>query len=132
MAKNLSDKQKMFIEQYISNGFNATKAYAASYPDCKPAFCQANGSRLKSHPRIQEAIIKRMEEVLGPQEELSKRLLVKLNEMAFADKKDEYYVPTVQTKAIELIGKQLGVYVQKIETKNDVIEVHIVDDDDED
>lgn len=44
---------------------------------------------------------------------------MKLAEMAFADKDDEIYGPSVQLKALDMIQKQLGLQKQKIDANVD-------------
>ena len=53
----------------------------------------------------------------------AERVALKLADIAFADKDDEYYGVSAQLKALELIQKQLGLQQQKIEADlhNDII-----------
>ena len=50
----INDKQQAFINEYIVNGHNATKAYKAAYPDNKTP--EYSASRLLSNIKVREAI----------------------------------------------------------------------------
>jgi phage terminase small subunit len=51
----INDKQQAFVNEYITNGHNATQAYKKAYPDCKSGHKQA-GSRLLTNVDIRQAI----------------------------------------------------------------------------
>jgi phage terminase small subunit len=51
----INDKQRAFINEYMINGHNATKAYKKAYPDCKSGHKQ-NGSRLLTNDDILKTI----------------------------------------------------------------------------
>ena len=42
-------------------------------------------------------------------------MALRLSDIAFADKEDEYYTISAQIKALDLLQKQLGLQHQKIE-----------------
>ena len=52
---SLSDKHQAFVQAYCNNGYNATKAYKTTYPDCKSGHRQA-GNRLLTNGDIRKAI----------------------------------------------------------------------------
>lgn len=129
---SLNAKQKQFIEEYFNCNFNAAEAYRRVYPE-GAAYAGPNAAKLKNKPHVKEAIAKRMEEVIGDKEELANKILMKLSDVAFEDKKSEDIPLALQLRSIELIGKQLGVYTTKIDAKVDStinINIDIVDDED--
>lgn len=127
--KKLSPQHELFVKEYIANGFNAAAAYRNVYGD-NPS----NGTtaaRLARDPLIQEAIAKEMHERCKELQINEDKILLKLNEMAFADKDDEVYGPSVQLKALDMLQKQLGLQTKNIKAEVDNkinIEVTIEDE----
>lgn len=54
MANKLNSKRLIFIEEYLSNGNNATQAYQKVYPKAKNSTCKTNGCLW-----LQESLVKR-------------------------------------------------------------------------
>jgi phage terminase small subunit len=52
----INHKQQAFINEYMVNGHNATKAYKKAYPDSSDKACESNGARLISNDKIKQAI----------------------------------------------------------------------------
>ena len=52
----LNDKQRFFCEQYLTNGFNQTKAYITVYQPKDTKIAEASSSRLLSYVKIKEFI----------------------------------------------------------------------------
>ena len=130
----LNKKQKEFIDNYFICNFNATKAYRLTYPD-GAAYAHANAAKLKAKPHVRAEINRRLAETVGDREELANKVLFKLNEVAFEDMKSEEVPIGAQLKAVELLGKQLGLYTQKIDANVNsvvVIDINVVDDEDGD
>jgi len=58
--EQLVESQQHFVLEYLSNGYNATEAYAQAHPAAKRTTAAAEGYRLLRHPAI-AAIIQREE-----------------------------------------------------------------------
>jgi phage terminase small subunit len=56
----INDKQQAFINEYLINGHNATKAYAKAYPSCKSGH-KENASRLLTKDNIKAAIATKLD-----------------------------------------------------------------------
>lgn len=112
--QKLSPQHKLFAKEYVACGFNASEAYRRVYGEDN-----SNASRLAREPLIQEEIDREMHERCEALRINEDRVLMKLAEMAFADKEDEVYGPSVQLKAIDMIQKQLGLQKQKIDANVD-------------
>jgi phage terminase small subunit len=63
----LNEKHKLFADEYINNGYNATKAYMTVYKTDKERVAEASASRLLSKVIIADYIKERQKEA---QEEL--------------------------------------------------------------
>ena len=129
MAK-LNEKQKMWCDEYLANGYNATAAYKKIYGATPNS--DKNAYALKVKPHVQEYIQTRLAEIVGPKEEIIEKMARKLSEVAFEDAKSEDIALQHQLKALELLGKQLGVYTTKVEAniRNYVIDIEDDADDD--
>lgn len=128
----LTQKEQEFLLAYLKNGFNAQAAHREVFPNGK---ISSYAYKILKRPHVKVALKEMVEELSGDQEVLAMRSLLKLQEIAFAEKSDEYYNATAQLKALDLIGKQLGLQIQNI--KADVkgqteIVINITGDEDED
>jgi len=57
----INDKQQCFIDNYMTNGHNASKAYAKAYPDCKTEeSARKAASRLLTNVDIKAEITRQM------------------------------------------------------------------------
>ena len=110
----LTKKEKAFCEEYIVNGCNASRAYAEVYgcciEDARKRYC-----RTFRKPEVKEYIKALQKEAFDEACITAERVALKLADIAFAAKDDEYYGATAQLKALDLIQKQLGLQQQKIE-----------------
>lgn len=111
----LTTKERIFCEEYIANGCNASRAYFKAY-DCpsmenaRKAYCA-----VLRRPRVKEYIQKLQKEAYENACINAERIALKLAEIAFAEKNDEDYGASAQLKALDLLQKQLGLQSQKIE-----------------
>lgn len=124
MAKpKINGNSIAFCEEYISNGYNAYKAYMVAYPKSSEQSAKGNANRLLRTPEIKAYIKDLQKERFEALNISAERIAEKLAEIAFADKKDEDYTATAQLKALDLLQKQLGLQSQKVEMngKQDVI-----------
>jgi phage terminase small subunit len=119
--QKLTKKEKAFCEEYIQNGYNATQAYYTAY-DCSFDTARAAGCRVARKPHIKAYITELQKQAFAAACITAERVALKLSDIAFADKKDEYYNVTAQLKALDLLQKQLGLQKQKLEAdiNNDI------------
>lgn len=134
--RKLTPAEEIFVAEYIANGFVASKAYRVAYPNANPNTVQGQAHKVPKRPAVRKAIMDAMKEHLGDFDELAAKALIKLEQVAFAEKGDEYYTAASQLKALELMQKQLGLQTQNIKAQMDstaTVEINIIgDDEDED
>jgi phage terminase small subunit len=110
----LTKKEKAFCEEYVANGGNASRAYANVYgcsiEDARKRYCKTFRK-----PEIKEYILALQKEAFAAACISAERVALKLADIAFADKQDEFYGATAQLKALDLLQKQLGLQKQHIE-----------------
>lgn len=124
----MTDRQKLFAERYLANGFNAKEAYEVAFgavDNKKPSYPY----RLLNNPEISEYIQKRRDEIYGSLNIDAMRVMTEIANLAF-EEKDTNNV-SAKLRALELLSKNLGLQTQKLETK-EVIEVSLVEDKDDD
>lgn len=129
--KQLKPQHQVFINEYLTNGYNMTQAYMVAYPDASYATASRNGHRLMKTQRIKDAVAQEIELRVGTKEELKRKITLKLAEMAFSSKDDENYPYAAQTKALDMLNKMSGNYTEKIEVTNRTITITFEDDNDE-
>jgi len=120
MSDKLTDKQKLFCEAYLSNGFNLSKAaIEAGYDTNNP---RNIGAENYAKPYIKEYIQARVKERLQGHEELTEKLLDRWSEIAFYENEglpeDAKYKPNDILKASELLGKYLTLFTDKQEVNH--------------
>lgn len=120
----LTEQKKLFCRYYITN-YNATKSYQQAYPKASYKTCQENGCKLLKTAEVKAYIDELRKEQFEALRIDAIRIAEKLAEIAFAEKGDEYYRSTDQLKALDLLQKQLNLQNQKLEVKQDTIEVEI-------
>lgn len=124
----MTEKQKLFAETYLANGYNALNAYYEAFPEKankknkKPSYPYT----LLKEPEVAEYIKVRREEIYNSLNVDAIRVAQELATVAFAPKGDEVYNVTAKLKALELLSKNLGLQIQKTESK-EVIEVTLED-----
>ena len=120
----MTQKQKLFAENYLANGFNALAAYQSAFGEIgkkKPSYPY---TLLKS-PEISAYIEERRQEIYDSLNIDATRVMQEIAEIAF-EPKDEKNV-NAKLKALELLSKNLSLQTVKTESK-DVIEVTLVKD----
>lgn len=110
----LTRKEKAFCEEYIVNGGNASRAYSKAY-GCAIEDARKNYCKTFRKAEVKEYITALQKEAFAAACITAERVALRLSEIAFADKEDEYYTVSAQLKALDLLQKQLGVQHQKIE-----------------
>ena len=110
----LTKKELAFCEEYIANGYNASRAYEKAYgcsiEDARKRYCKTFRK-----PEVKEYIEALQKEAFAQACVNAERVALKLTEIAFSNKDDEYYTPSAQLKALDLLQKQLGLQTQKVE-----------------
>lgn len=110
----LTKKELVFCEEYIANGYNASRAYEKAYgcsiEDARKRYCKTFRKQ-----EVKDYIAALQKEAFSQACVNAERVALKLTEIAFADKADTYYTPTAQLKALDLLQKQLGLQTQRVE-----------------
>ena len=120
----LTTKQKVFVETYISNGFNALDAYNTAFgggQKNKPSYPYT----LLKKPEIQEYIEQRRKEMYESLNIDSMRVMTEIARIAFQEENSNTVY--AKLKALELLSKNLSLQTQKTENK-DIIEVQLMED----
>lgn len=124
----MTEKQKLFAEHYLANGFNAREAYYSAFGE--------NGNKQPSYPytllknkEISDYIQKRREEIYDSLNIDATRVMQEIADIAFEPRNEKNVASKL--KALELLSKNLSLQTQKIESK-DIIEVSLVEDDNDD
>lgn len=111
----LTVKQVAFCEEYVANGYSATKAYQTAYPDAGEGTAKVNSCKLLKRDDIKNYIKQLQKERFEALNISAERIAEKLAEIAFAPKNDQDYTATSQLKALDLLQKQMGLQNQKME-----------------
>ena len=124
----MTEKQRLFAEHYLANGFNARGAYYSAFGE--------NGNKQPSYPytllknkEISGYIQKRREEIYDSLNIDATRVMQEIADIAFEPRNEKNVASKL--KALELLSKNLSLQTQKIESK-DIIEVSLVEDDNDD
>lgn len=119
-------QQENFCYEYCANGYNAKQAYLAAYgQDKKISSPESCACRLLQIPEIKAKVAEIRKVRLDALQIDADRVVEKLAEIAFAKKGDEYYNAASQIKALDILSKQFGLQTQKMEVKQEVIEIGI-------
>ena len=118
----LTLKEKTFCEEYVANGGNASRAYFAAYDttieNARKEYC-----KVFRKPEVKAYIKALQKEAFSAACISAERVALRLSDIAFADKDDEYYTVSAQLRALDLLQKQLGLQRQKLEAevKQDIV-----------
>lgn len=124
----LTPKQEKFVKSMVLDGMNYSDAYRNSYDTSRMSDKTVNekASLLKDNDKIRARIKELTAEIDSPKiMEVTKRA-ERLSEFASSDD------PNVAMKAIDLLNKMTGEYVQKIAAEvqtETTINIELVDDD---
>lgn len=130
MERQLTAKQKAFCEEYVANGYNGMLAYMKAYESSETT-AKGNAYKVAKNPRVQEYIKELQKDAYEQACINAERVALKLAEIAFAQKDDEYYAPNQQLKALDLLQKQLGLQKQKMDANIDRTTEFVVTIDDQ-
>lgn len=132
---NLTLNQQKFADYYLANGCNATQAYADTYPRASIATAQQNGCKLLKQRYVHDYITKRQLELQEKTHVTQEYCIMNLKEvverslqhkpvMEFnritgqLEETGEYQFDSIgANKALELLGKTLGIYIDKTDNK---------------
>ena len=112
--EGLTKKEKTFCELFVFENESATQAYLKAY-DCEYTTANSQGCKMLRKPHIKEYIDTLQKEAFAAACINAERVALKLADIAFAAKDDEYYSASSQLKALDLLQKQLGLQHQHIE-----------------
>lgn len=117
----LTRKEKAFCEYYALENYSATQAYLNAY-DCEYNTAKTAGWKMLKKPHIKEYIDTLQKEAFAAACITAEKVGLKLAEIAFAAKDDDFYTPNQQLKALDLLGKQLGIQQTNInaDVKTDI------------
>ena len=119
----LTPKQKLFIEEYMINGFNATQAaIKAGY---SPNTATEQGARLLINVNVREEVKRRCADVTAEYPLLRQRIIDRLQRIAFSDLKDYLSYKTI--KAVVGTDKESGEPIIDYKTVIDVKDSEEVD-----
>lgn len=127
----LTSSQQKFCEEFVGNGYNATKAYLASHNTNNYDTANNAAPKMLKNDKIMEYIKKLQQEQFKKACITPERVAMKLAEIAFSEKGDEYYSSTAQLKALDLLQKQYGWQQQNINIEETKINI-VIDDENED
>ncbi len=116
IALELTPKQQRFIDEYFTNGFNATKAATAAGYSQKTA--NEQGARLLANVSIQEEVRKRCQSISDEYPLLRKRIIDKLTKAAFSDITDFLDYKTVKTEVANIDGEPILGYKTVVEVRD--------------
>ena len=121
----LNAKQKLFCENYVSNGYKLTQAYMDAF-GVSYEVANANQWRLMKKDAIKGYIAELQHDRFEAMGVTADRIAQELSKMAFAEL-DENNTNASKAKALELLQKQMGLQTQKVEAnvKTTVIEVDV-------
>lgn len=115
MAKGkLTDKERAFIDTYLTNGFRKSEAYMSVW-NCAFSTARTQAYITFKRPEVQEYLEKRKEEIYHNVAVDAEMVMSKLAEIAFSEKEDTTYTTKDKLKALDLLQKQLGLQKQKLE-----------------
>ena len=120
-TQGLTTKQKRFVEYYLGNGENATKAYKqAGYKAKNDNVAAPEASKLLQNPKISQAILREKAGELAKQAKRAKKadidqdwLVSQYIDTIELAKQDKQY--NVMKSSIDSIGKLLGLMVDRKE-----------------
>lgn len=116
-----------FCYKYVANNYNGAQAYEEVYgAKANKNNAAACASRLLKNPEVAEKIKEIRKDKLRELQIDADRVTEKLAEIAFSTKGDDYYNATAQLKALDILSKQFGMQIQKVESKQEIIEVGVV------
>lgn len=138
----MTEKQRIFAEEYIKD-LNATRAYKAAYPNVKKdAAARASGSKLLTNPNIKQYIDEQLEIMRTKRTADAQEILEYLTSIMRGEQSEEVLIGLGEgrqkitdievsakdrIKAAELLGKRHALFTDKTELS--VVETPVFIDD---
>lgn len=121
----LTAKQKLFCEEYVSNGYHLVEAYMKAF-GCSYEVANANQWKLMKKDSVKNYIKEIQTERFEALGMNANRIAKMLTDIAT----DPEASRTEQMKALELLQKQMGLQTQKVEAdiKTTTIQVDLEDE----
>ena len=124
----MKQKHKEFADEYLANGYKPREAYMKVYVGTSKETASVNAYRVLHRDDVKEYVDERRKELFEARMVDATRWANEVADIAFAKKGDEVYTPADKLKALQMLQKYLGLDVQKVEQKQEVIEVSLVED----
>lgn len=124
----MKQKHKEFADEYLANGYKPREAYMKVYVGCSKETASVNAYRILHRDDVKEYVDERRKELFEARMIDANRWASEVADIAFANKGDEIYTSADKLKALQMLQKYLGLDVQKVEQKQEVIEVSLVED----
>lgn len=124
----MKQKHKEFADEYLANGYNPRAAYMKVYVGSSKETASVNAYRILRREEVKEYVDEVRKGLFEARMVDATRWASEVADIAFADKGDEYYTTADKLKALQMLQKYLGLDVQKIEQKQEVIEVSLIED----
>lgn len=113
----LTPKELLFCETYLSNGCNGAEAYIeAGYKSTK--FARQEAYRLTTKPYIRKYLDDAIDSLIGDRKDLSRQLIEEMKKYAFMSDEEMERLqvrPSDKKGYIELLGKYLTMFTDKKE-----------------
>ena len=103
----LTAKNKLFVEEYVANHYNATQAYMTIY-GVGYDVANSKACQVLKKPEVKEYMKEVQKERTEQLNITADRVLEELASIAFAAKDDKDIPAAAKNKALELIQKQIG------------------------
>ena len=114
---HLTERQKLFCEEYLTDR-NATRAYKTAYPRIKNVeVARTSGARLLKNENVQKYFSELRDEQSRRTEVTADKIIEELKVVAFAE--DVVITGKEKMRALELLGKLFGLFVEKTQTETD-------------
>lgn len=126
----LNNKQRLFCEEYMKNGYSPVAAYKVAYPDATETTLRVSPYRLMKNPDVVAYITELEELAFSANRITAEKIAHELSKMAFGEF-DDNISPTVKLKALDLLQKQWNLQGQKLDVvskQNIVINIGGTDD----
>lgn len=129
----LNKSEKTFCEQYVANGYHATSAYLAAYPNCSYNSAKQGACRKLKKQEVLDYIAELQKEAFKANCISAERIALELANMAFEQDANVVSHPN-KLKALDLLQKQMGLQQKKVDASIDApsIKITIGPDDVED
>lgn len=123
----LTNKNKLFIEEYVANGYkDQAECYQRIYPDASWSTCLTNSSKVLARPEAKQYMRDYQHERFEKLNINADRIAEELAKSAFGEVSEESsYKYSDKLKALDLLQKQLGLQTTKQEIKADKLQISI-------